>query len=737
MTFSVQLFTTKVTEQARCSSPLVIVLQMSAFGMVEPNSINSCHKVLAAVLVSACFFSNLSSQSYLPETQSLLESGRVFAFRAGYPIFQVMLPFHLEFNSQTRLCSRFNSRMALQYVEAVRLAADLVSNSSLFPDLRSEATKEFGIKRTPVGFIIMDTCSSVDRVMEHLKELQFSRKGICGLYCPGWRNSSKPGFPRYTIQSSAVRLVIGIESSAVVKATESFFEWNEIPLISHAAPRQPFSRRTLNLSTPTGKKQFARRERHVFDVFPEALEARAILDLIAFFNWTHVGVFAPLTEEAMAMYSNLQNNINTRTCFGIQVMYSTKDEESVFDAAEKIANVPLINAVILLGDLESSLPFIRAVSDLNAIDRLVWIMTSTWGKQAWGLPLKNPKYQVVAKMKHVFFLQPVPAGKKSVLGESWHSIACKLQERLRNGLRQPQENDPLFEFQKSLTAAKSSFFEVEDRNQGSGMLGSCLGAKHPEDGAEFSLGKHSFFLDNSLLLIDSFLQTARTASEILKARDDQDCLRKYVKSPFYCRLFYEALFRPRLYFEFLRSNGWFQLTDSQKKQAIRRSDLNNWGLFKNFPRGAVRSNLTGLNLDPINAKYSIYYMRRSEEKAALPTKFGHWIPSKVKHIRHSQILEIEAEMANILSSCPRNLTCPPGTRKVTFVNYLRRCCYWKTCAPCTGNSFSNTSNSAKCTKCERGHHPSKDHTTHAKPTGRQLYLWWQAFLRPLALAWRL
>ena len=637
--------------------------------------------------------------------RSLVESGRAFAFRDGNPVFQVMLPFHLEFNSQTRLCNRFNSRMALQYVEAVRLAADLVQNSLLLG-----GTKYFG--NESVGFIIMDTCSSVDHVMEHLKAMQFEyadKSCRSGLLCP-WSNSSQPDLQRHTIQKSALRLVIGIESSAIVNATERFLDWIGIPLFSHAASRQPFSRRTLILSTRTGKRQLARRERHVFRVFPEAFEARAILDLIAFFKWTLVGVFVPLTEEATAMYSNLEKNINTRTCFGIQVTYSTKDEESVFDAAEKIANVSLINAVIFLGDLESSLPFIRAVSDLNAIDRLVWIMTSTWGKQAWGLPLNNSKYQVVAKMKHVFFLQPVPVGKKSVLGVSWQSIACKLQERLRNANRQSQENNPWFK--KSMTAATSSFFEddeVEDRNQGLGMLGAGFGAEYPEDRA-CSLRKDSFFLDNSLLLIDSFLQTARTVGEILNVAFE-DPHGKYVDSSYYGLQLVTHLFSSHPDWPWKRE-GWFHLTDSEMKQLIRTSNLNNWGLFKNFSRGTARSNLTGLDLDPRNAKYSIYFMRRSEEIAVWPSKFGHWIPSKVIHTRHLRILEIKAEMANILSSCPYNITCPPGTRKVaaTFANYVQQCCSWKTCAPCTGNSYSSTSNSAKCTECERGH-PSKDHTT--------------------------
>ena len=352
-------------------------------------------------VVSICLLPFAFSQHYVggplgnyPE----VEAGRAFAFRDGATILRVMLPFHLEFDSHTRLCSRFNSRMALQYVEAVRLAADLVQNSSLLGNMS-------------VGFKIMDSCSSVDHVSELIKLVERFHPGDtdCRKECPNW----KGGPPRANYHPGVLKLVIGIESSDIVRAAAGIFNEFTLPLISHAA---------------SGHSVFADKRSSrvdaVFRVVPdEKFEAMAILDLASFFNWTHVGLFTPQTERGMFMLSLLQKEmigeVNSTACFGIQTTYSPNDPETVQETAEKIKNVPLINALILLGDLESSLSFIRAVSDLNAIDRLVWIMTSAWGKYAWNLPLNDPKYQVVAKMRHVFFLQPVPAGKKSVVGDSW------------------------------------------------------------------------------------------------------------------------------------------------------------------------------------------------------------------------------------------------------------------------------------------------------------------------------
>ena len=213
--------------------------------------------------------------------------------------------------------------------------------------------------------------------------------------------------------------------------------------------------------------------------------------------------------------------------------------------------------------------------------------------------------------------------------------------------------------------------------------------------------KHSFPLYNSLLLINAFLKTANSLDEIYKRRiNKNDCSRKQTKGN--CEMLGRILAKP---------DAWFKLNKDEKDRLKRFSGVDYLNLKVTFHSGAARSNLTGFDLDPRNAKYSIYYMQRSDEAAAFkawPSKFGHWTPSKGTHIRPSRILEIEDELANISSSCPR--TCPPGTYEVaTFANYARRCC-WKTCVPCTGKSFSNSSNSSECTECKKGHLPSKDHT---------------------------
>ena len=178
-------------------------------------------------------------------------------------------------------------------------------------------------------------------------------------------------------------------------------------------------------------------------------------------------------------------------------------------------------------------------------------MTSAWGKQVWNIPLNDPKYQVVAKMRHVFFLQPVPAGKKSVVGDSWQSISKQLQDRLRNADKQPQDNNPWFN--KSWTAAKSLCSEDGISSQGSGMLDSS-GGEGVHDKTACTMRKHSFPLYNSLLLINAFLQTASSLDEIYKMSiNKNDCFRKQTKGN--CEMLGRILATP---------DAWFKLNKDEK-----------------------------------------------------------------------------------------------------------------------------------------------------------------------------
>ena len=598
-----------------------------------------------------------------------LEAGRAAAFRDGGTVLRVILPFHLAFDSDTRLCSQFNDRSALQYVEAVRLAADLVQNSSLLGNMS-------------VGFIILDSCSSVDHVGEHLKRIErFVAKKECHHECPIW---SDPDTGKVIINMGLLKAVIGLESSAIVQSVAPIISEFTIPLISHAAASHLLTDTIFNTDYL---------QRTIPD---ERFEAMAILDLVTFFNWTHVGLIAPLEEHALTMYSHLHRGVAGRPiCFGIQTTYSSTDQETAREAARKIKNIPLINAVILLGDLKSSLPFIRAVSDLNTTNRLVWIMTSAWGKDVWNLPLDVPEYQAVASMRTVFFPQPVPAGPDSPVGDSWQTIATMLQNRLRYADQQAQDLNPWFNKTWNATLERICAASLSE-DEGSGMVDVSSRSISSQHRSKCSLKSHTFPLYDSLLLIDAFFQTAKSADNMYRsAYERSNCsLRQTIN----CSLVKQVREKPE---------AWGSLNITQKFDVKKFVGLDAFGDW-NFVNTAT--GLTGF--DPKKIRYDIYFAQPSGSIGISQLKlktFGYWTPQEGPHISSALSATIKMEVADIVSSCPQ--ICPPGTRQTpTFAAYARRCC-WKTCAPCTGRSFSRFWNSSKCEKCGKGHAPSSDHTS--------------------------
>ena len=79
-------------------------------------------------------------------------------------------------------------------------------------------------------------------------------------------------------------------------------------------------------------------------------------------------------QDALAMQSLLNLGIKNRYPKCLGAAFLAYSNYNVRTTAWEVINNPLIKTVILLGDLENSLPFIRAVSDLGAIDQFTWIM---------------------------------------------------------------------------------------------------------------------------------------------------------------------------------------------------------------------------------------------------------------------------------------------------------------------------------------------------------------------------
>ena len=392
------------------------------------------------LVVVACWIHPSSAERMSedpPWATKEVREGTAEAFREASIVFKIMLPFHLGYNPITRKCRDFNSRIVLQYVEASRLAADLLQNSSLLGNMS-------------VGYQVMDSCSNTVHVVEWLKNrLDWRHVEIPRTFCQLEHcHTDREPVEVHPAQSKrwrrvyrAPRVLIGISTADILKSAQVIFHRFKMPVVSHSA--------TEHFVQEIADSQLFKGQ--IFRVAPDdRFQIQAMLDLMSFFKWTHIGVFTPRNNAATELFALLRQETSKKgslTCFGVQASYSPNldNEETANDAANTLSHVPLVSAVVVLGNLRESLPFIRAVSRLGIIDRLAWVMTTAWGKEAWYLSATDPAYRIVAGMKSVFFFQPVPGGENSIVGVPWQTIANDLQERLRNASHWPQENNPWFE----------------------------------------------------------------------------------------------------------------------------------------------------------------------------------------------------------------------------------------------------------------------------------------------------
>ena len=485
-----------------------------------------------------------------------------------------------------------------------------------------------------------------------------------------------------TRDSRVLNLVVGIENFDVLRTSTVVLEMFGVPVITHSA-------------LPVGaylQKRYAHRSLHWHDAYvarplqlvyqlgqDERFEAKFIWDIADKFNRSRVGIVSPRTRQALAIYSLLTKELGKTkpVCLdAATALFRPNDRWSVYEAASKMMVLPFIkaSAVILLGDLEISLPFIEALSDRIPIDRLVWITTSAWGKHVWNTPLNDPKYQVVAKkMRHVFFPLPVPEEAKGGVQESWDIIENGLQERLRNADHLPQENNPWFERAwRKTTETVCGDHDHKAGNQKSKFIHLHHSVEFSEVRKACSLKGHHFPLHRSLFLMDAFFSTATVLERMYKrvlAR--VNCTGNDQKM---CFLINQVRATP---------DGWFNLSETEKENVTRFVGLDKHSLPKRFLSESTRKNVN--TMSKVLTKYKVLYITPSRIQNAsssmLPLTLAYWTPeggfSDANINPHGEGLT--DTIASLDPLIQRVHVCPPGTFQDQDCATKDNTCCWKVC----------------------------------------------------------
>ena len=272
------------------------------------------------------------------------------------------------------------------------------------------------LRGVTLAFEIMDTCTSISKALEDaLKFITVQRtSGTCcdisGIVGPASSDES-------IIVANLVRLF-------------------QIPQISYASTATPLS------------------DKSRYDYFfrtipPDDLQARALVDIAIYFNWSYVIAINSNdqygTSGMDAFTKQFTERNDTRRCIAIRIQVSASPSEMEADLAIQMILRPYVSnasVVVLIGQLATANAILEAVARRRLLDQtfskrnLTWLASDAWGDQlsqyhssiATNIIAVIPKYNASRGFDDYFqSLTPQNNAQNPWFTEYWeHTFNCSL-----------------------------------------------------------------------------------------------------------------------------------------------------------------------------------------------------------------------------------------------------------------------------------------------------------------------
>ena len=246
---------------------------------------------------------------------------------------------------------------SIQRVEAMALTTQKINDDPNF------------LPGVTLAFEIRETCTQTNRALEET------------LHYVSGRNEAAFG--------QGISGVVGATFSQVSISVARLLRLFQVPQISFASTANALSDKTT------------------FDYFlrtipPDSLQARAMADIVEYFNWTYViamhtgDVYG--TEGIQAFISELQKHNSTKRCIAMSSIELSTDATALdFDTAvEKLSQEWVHNAtvVVLFGQLSTATGILKAVCRKQEGDPKFASRNLTWiGGDGWGDKVPEDLYE--------------------------------------------------------------------------------------------------------------------------------------------------------------------------------------------------------------------------------------------------------------------------------------------------------------------------------------------------------
>ncbi|XP_064199179.1 metabotropic glutamate receptor 3 [Anguilla rostrata] len=250
-------------------------------------------------------------------------------------------------------CGRINEDRGIQRLEAMLFAIDEINRDpSLLPGV-------------VLGAHILDTCSRDTYALE--QSLEFVRASLTKVddtefICPDGSYALQENTPL------AIAGVIGGSFSSVSIQVANLLRLFQIPQISYAST-------SAKLSDKTRYDYFAR------TVPPDFYQAKAMAEILRFFNWTYVSTVASEGDygetgiEAFEQEARLRN-----ICISTSEKVGRSNAKKSYDAViRQLLLKPNAKVAVLFMRSDDARELLAAAGRLNA--SLIWIASDGWGAQ--------------------------------------------------------------------------------------------------------------------------------------------------------------------------------------------------------------------------------------------------------------------------------------------------------------------------------------------------------------------
>nr|XP_034983474.1 metabotropic glutamate receptor 3 isoform X2 [Zootoca vivipara] len=310
-------------------------------------------------------------------------------------------------------CGRINEDRGIQRLEAMLFAIDEINrDSSLLP----------GIK---LGVHILDTCSRDTYALE--QSLEFVKASLTKVdeaeyMCPDGS---------YAIQENIPLLIAGViggSYSSVSIQVANLLRLFQIPQISYAST-------SAKLSDKSRYDYFAR------TVPPDFYQAKAMAEILRFFNWTYVSTVASEGDygetgiEAFEQEARLRN-----ICIATSEKVGRSNIRKSYDSViRELLQKPNAKVVVLFMRSDDSRELIAAANRFNV--SFTWVASDGWGAQesvvkgnehvAYGaITLELASHPVKEFDRHFQSLTPYTNHRNPWFKDFWEQkFQCSLQNR--------------------------------------------------------------------------------------------------------------------------------------------------------------------------------------------------------------------------------------------------------------------------------------------------------------------